>query len=254
MIELNNISAGYNGKNAIRDINITFPRGQIISIIGKNGCGKTTLLKVSANQLQPYQGDVFIDKKSILAYERKELAQKISFLPQIRAIPPISVKTLVLHGRFPYLSFPRTPIKKDMDIVANSLKAVGLWEYRNKDIHELSGGERQKAYIAMVLSQDTDIIFLDEPTTYLDMNHQLEIIELIKTLKSMGKTIIMVIHDISLALCHSDSICLMNKGKIVMHDHPQLVYESKEIETVFDVKCKPFVHNNVISGYIFTLK
>lgn len=254
MIELKGVNAGYNGKSVLNDINITFQNNEIISVIGKNGCGKTTLLKVAANQLKPLHGDVFIDNKRICDYKRKELAKKVSFLPQIRNVPQINVESLVLHGRFPHLSFARNPVERDMEIVENALRTVGLWEHRNKNINELSGGERQKAYIAMVLSQDTDYIFLDEPTTYLDINHQLEIMHLIKELKKIGKTIVMVIHDISMALCHSDKVCLMNQGEIIMYECPQTVFESRAIEQVFNIMCKQILTDQLVKGYLFGLK
>ncbi len=110
-------------------------------------------------------------------------------------------------------------------------------KYKNKNIRELSGGQRQKVYIAMVLAQDTDIVFLDEPTTYLDINHQLEILEIVKNLKYMGKTVVMVIHDLNSSLTFSDMVCLMDKGEIIIYDKPQTVYESGEIEKIFNINC-----------------
>lgn len=254
MVELKQVDAGYDGKEIIKSVNISFKEGEITSIIGKNGCGKTTLLKVASRQMKPYQGEVLLDGKNIYDYENKELAKKVSFLPQARNIPQISVQALVLHGRFPYLTFPRNPSAKDNEIAENAMKTVGVWKYQNKNINELSGGERQKVYIAMVLAQDTDIVFLDEPTTYLDINQQLEILCLMKNLKQLGKTVIMVIHDISAALCYSDKVCLMDHGEIVIYESPQAVYESKEIERVFHVTCEHVSNNSCIEGFLFGLQ
>ncbi len=235
MIKLSNITAGYNKIEIIRNINVSFERGSITSIIGKNGCGKTTLLKTASNLLKPFSGQITINGKDIASIQEKELAKQLSFLPQLRSVPNITVYNLVMHGRYPYLGFSRTPQKQDKEIVEQAIENMNLEKYIDKNVQELSGGQRQKVYIAMVLAQNTDIIFLDEPTTYLDINHQLEILEIIKNLKQMGKTIVMVIHDLSNALSYSDKICLMEKGEIAIYDTPQAVFESREIDRVFNI-------------------
>lgn len=235
MIKLDNISAGYNNVEIIKNINIAFKESSITSIIGKNGCGKTTLLRTASNLLKPFRGEITLEGKDITGFSDKELAKKISFLPQLRTVPYISVYQLVMHGRYPYLGFSRTPQKKDKEIVEMAIDHMGLNEYAHKNIQKLSGGQRQKVYIAMVLSQNTDIIFLDEPTTYLDINHQLEILEIVKKLRELGKTIIMVLHDLNNALAYSDQVCLMENGEIVIYDTPQAVYDSKEIDRIFKV-------------------
>ncbi|NLK74745.1 MAG: ABC transporter ATP-binding protein [Clostridiales bacterium] len=235
MIKLDNISAGYNKVEIIKNINLNFKEGSITSIIGQNGCGKTTLLKTASNILKPYGGSITISGKDIKSFHNKELAKKVSFLPQIRTVPNITVYQLVMHGRYPYLGFSRTPQKEDKEIVEKAIDNMGLNNYIHKNLQELSGGQRQKVCIAMVLAQDTDIIFLDEPTTYLDINHQLEILEIVKELKKMGKTIIMVLHDLNNALTYSDYLCLMENGEIVIYDTPQGLYESKEIDRIFKV-------------------
>jgi ABC-type cobalamin/Fe3+-siderophores transport system ATPase subunit len=255
MIKLNNITAGYNKVEIIKNINIDFEEGSITSIIGKNGCGKTTLLKAASNLLKLFSGKITIRGKDISNIPNKELAKKVSFLPQLRTVPNITVYNLVMHGRYPYLGFSRTPQKKDKEIVKEAIENMGLNKYINKNIQELSGGQRQKVYIAMVLAQDTDIIFLDEPTTYLDINHQLEILEVIKKLKKMGKTIVMVLHDLNSALSCSDRICLMEKGEIVIYDTPQVVFESREIDRIFKIFSKQvFIEDEGTKQYVFYLK
>lgn len=255
MIKLNNITAGYNKVEVIKSINIVFEEGSITSIAGKNGCGKTTLLKIASNLLKPFSGEITIRGKDISSIPNKELARKVSFLPQLRTVPNITVFNLVMHGRYPYLGFSRTPQKEDREIVDKAIENMRLNEYINKNIQELSGGQRQKAYIAMVLAQDTDIIFLDEPTTYLDINHQLEILEIIKKLKKMGKTIVMVLHDLSYALSYSDRICLMDNGEVAIYDTPQAVFESKEIDRIFMVYSEQvLVGDEGAKQYVFYLK
>lgn len=252
MIKLKDITAGYNNVEIIKNVNISFKKGTITSIIGKNGCGKTTLLKTASNLMNPFCGEIILNGESIFSMSRNKIAKQISFLPQIRNVPNITVYNLIMHGRFPYLGFSRIPQKKDKLIVEEAMKRVEITKYRDKNICELSGGERQKAYIAMVLAQDTDLIFLDEPTTYLDINYQLEVLEIIKELKDINKTVVMVLHDLNSALTYSDKVCLLDKGKIVIYDTPQAVFDSKEINRVFDVSCEKIYTTNNIQ-FIFSI-
>ncbi|NMA83574.1 MAG: ABC transporter ATP-binding protein [Epulopiscium sp.] len=255
MIKLDNISAGYDKIEIIKNINIAFKEGSITSIIGQNGCGKTTLLRTASNLLKPFRGDITISGKNITSFQNKELAKKISFLPQLRSVPNITVYQLVMHGRYPYLGFSRTPQKRDKEIVEKAIESMQLNKYIQKNVKELSGGQRQKVYIAMVLAQDTDIIFLDEPTTYLDINHQLEILEIVKRLKKMGKTIIMVLHDLNNALSYSDQVCLLENGEVVIYDTPQAVYDSKEIDRIFKVNSQQVqVGEEERKQYVFYIK
>jgi ABC-type cobalamin/Fe3+-siderophores transport system ATPase subunit len=255
MIKLHNITAGYNRVEIIKNINMDFEEGSITSIIGKNGCGKTTLLRTASNLLKPFRGEITIGGQDISRIPNKELAKKVSFLPQFRTVPNITVHNLVMHGRYPYLGFSRTPQRRDKEIVKKAIEHMSLDNLINKNVHELSGGQRQKVYLAMILAQDTDIIFLDEPTTYLDINHQLEILEVIKNLKHMGKTIIMVLHDLNSALSCSDRICLMDRGEIVIHDTPQAVFESREIDRIFKItSSRVSTEDEDVKQYIFYLK
>ena len=254
MIRLKNITAGYKEIEVIKNINISFEKGSITSIIGKNGSGKTTLLKTASKILKPFSGDIMLNGESIYNIPDKKLAKKISFLPQIRNTPNISVYNLVMHGRFPYLGFPRIPQDADKAIVEDALEKLRIKKHRNKNLRELSGGERQKVYIAMVLAQDTDYVFLDEPTTYLDINHQLEILDIIQELKNMGKAVIMVIHDLNNALTYCDKICLMDRGEVVIFDTPEAVYNSREIERVFHVKCdEVYIDGKAQRQYVFSI-
>jgi iron complex transport system ATP-binding protein len=254
VIRLKDVTAGYKGVEVIKNINIVFKKGSITSIIGKNGSGKTTLLKTASKLLKPYSGDIFLNDESIYNIPGKQMAKKISFLPQIRNIPNISVYNLVIHGRFPYLGFPRIPRDEDKAKVEHALEKLEVKRFRDKNVAELSGGQRQKVYIAMILAQDTEYIFLDEPTTFLDINHHLEILEIIKELKNMGKAVIMVLHDLNSALSYSDKICIMDRGELEAYGSPQAVYSSGEIERIFNVKCdKVYIEGKSQSQYVFSI-
>jgi iron complex transport system ATP-binding protein len=258
MISLKNVTAGYNNMEIIKNINISFEEGTITTIIGKNGCGKTTLLKTSSNLLKPMSGEVILDvqKKNLHLSTMKntDIAHHISYLPQSKEVPNITIYNLVMHGRFPYLNFSRIPQKSDKKIVDEAIELMGLGQYKNCNLQELSGGQRQKSFIAMVLAQNTDIIFLDEPTTYLDINHQLEIIETVKNLKKLGKTIVMVLHDLNLAFSCSDKICLMDDGHVVVHDVPEAVISSGKINDIFNIRCQEVYGENYSQKhYIFTI-
>jgi ABC-type cobalamin/Fe3+-siderophores transport system ATPase subunit len=253
MIELKRVSAGYGGEPVLKHIDISFEKGRITSIIGRNGSGKTTLLKVCANQIKHFCGDVFIDGKNIKDFDGRDFAKKVSYLPQVRDIPQTTAEELVLYGRFPHMAFPRRFTDKDLQKAEEAMKSAGVLQLRHKKLSGLSGGERQKVYFAMILAQDADIILLDEPGVYLDINHQLEIMNLTERLKQTGKTIVAVMHDISAALCRSDAICLMDKGEAVICGSPEQVYRSREIDRVFNAACERVDHNGNVF-YAFDMK
>lgn len=238
MIHLCDISAGYGGQAVIQNINLHFETGNIYSIIGKNGCGKSTLLKVASGLLVPYTGKVLLGQSSLSVLSAKQRAQRIAVLPQMRDVPQITVHSLVMHGRFPYLGFPRNPSPKDKEIVEQCMAQMGVTAYRNNSIRALSGGERQKVYLAMMLAQQADVLLLDEPTTYLDINHQLDLLDLLVMLRNEGKTIVMVMHDIAHALQYSDVVCVMEHGRIATVGTPEQIYKSGKIQSVFHINCE----------------
>lgn len=258
MISLKNVTAGYTGREIIKSINISFEEGTITTIIGKNGCGKTTLLKASSNLLKIMSGEILIDVNgknlNLSTMKNQDIAQHISYLPQSKEVPNITVYGLVMHGRFPYLNFSRIPNIIDKKIVDEAIELMDLERFKNCNLQELSGGQRQKSFIAMVLAQNTDVIFLDEPTTYLDINHQLEIIETVKKLKELGKTIVIVLHDLNLAFSCSDKICLMDNGSVSVYDTPENVIKSRKINEIFNIRClEANLENHSRKHYIFTL-
>lgn len=245
MLKLENCHAGYqNAPSIIKNISLSLPPGVLTSVIGPNGCGKSTLLRVLAGALKPSTGTLLVDDKPAQSFTPCCYAKHVAYLPQTRPIPAISVHTLVSHGRFPHLTFPRKLSATDHMIVNDALKKLNLYQYRDRLISELSGGERQKVYLAMLLAQDSNTLLLDEPTTYLDIHHQLEFLEILRNLTNNGKSICMVLHDLSHALLYSDQVLVMEKGTILCLDTPDDVYASGAISKAFGVHCTKLLHPN----------
>ena len=239
MLEIKDLSAGYARRTVITDINATFKKGSLISIIGPNGSGKSTLLKAITGIIPAMSGDVFLDSVPIMELTQKQRAQKIAYLPQGKNTPDMTVGRLVLHGRFPHISYPRHYTPRDREIALDAMKKTGVDRFAERPLLELSGGMRQNAFIAMALAQDTDFILLDEPTTYLDIKNQLELIKNLKNLTDSGKGIISVMHDLPLALSFSDEIIVINEGCIAKHGTPQAIYDSGVIKDVFKIELNP---------------
>lgn len=249
MMEFKGVSAGYGHRSILKNISLHFPNGTITAVIGPNGCGKSTLLRGASGLLAPSEGEILLDGRNIRAMTHREFAQKVSLLPQARPLGAITVRSLVMHGRFPYLGFPRKPSPEDEKIVQEAMSLTGVLEFSSKNMEELSGGERQKVYLAMVIAQDTEIVLLDEPTTYLDMSYQFEILSLMKNLRAKYKTIVAVMHDLSQAFSVSDRVCLIENGSVAACGTPEEVYESGEVNRIFSVNSqklfaagRPFIH------------
>lgn len=235
MIQLKDLSAGYFGKPVVQNVTIDFIPGQVLVLLGPNGSGKSTLLKASLGLLPVMEGQIFYDKIEIKFLSRKQIAQKAAFLTQSRNTPSIQALRMVLHGRFPYLSYPRRYSKQDYDIARSAMDATGSRQYENTNVNELSGGQRQGVYLAMSLAQNTETVFMDEPTTYLDINRQLQMMQSARSLANSGKAVVLVLHDIALALRFADQIAVFDSGHLLCCDTPKAVYESGILDQVFDV-------------------
>ena len=236
MLELKNISAGYGKRPVLSDVTASFKKGKLTSIVGLNGSGKSTLLKAMIGILPLCAGSILIDGEDIAGMQRNGIAKKAAYLSQGKNTPDMTVGQMVLHGRFPYLSYPRRYKDEDAHVAEEAMRSVGIYDLRDKPLSDLSGGMKQNAYIAMALAQNTDYILLDEPTTYLDIPHQLALMELLRELSGGGKSIITVMHDLPLAFEFSDEIAVIENGSIKIQSDPASISESDVIREVFGIR------------------
>ena len=235
MIEFQNVCAGYDGIQVLHNINLNLEKGKVTVLAGPNGCGKSTLLK-SLIRLNPHSsGEILVNGTKIEQYSQVKLAREIAYLPQNRNVPEITVLKMVLHGRFPYLSYPRRYKKEDIEKAREALCWAGIEELADKSMSSLSGGTRQKVYIAMAIAQDTPTILMDEPTSFLDISHQLRLMELAKELARKGKAVVLVLHDLALAMRTADTMVVMREGKILQIGSPKEIYETDVLQKAFDV-------------------
>ena len=231
------VKIGYGDTTIINNLDVEVPDGKVTSIIGPNGCGKSTLLKALSRLLSIKDGAIHLDGQSIHAQSTKEIAKKIAILPQSPEVADgLTVGELVSYGRFPHQKGFGRLTAEDKKEIDWALSVTGTSEFRHRSINDLSGGQRQRVWIAMALAQRTDIIFLDEPTTYLDICHQLEILELVQKLnKEQGCTIVMVLHDINQAIRFSYHLIAMKEGNIVANGTTQEVLTKDILEKVFNI-------------------
>lgn len=211
------IEVGYGDKTIVKQLSLSIPDHKITTIIGPNGCGKSTLLKAMTRILSPSRGSVHLDGADIAKSNTKEIARKMAILPQTpEGAGGLTVGELVSYGRFPYQSGFGRLSKHDHEVIDWALDVTGTLAYKDRNVDALSGGQRQRVWIAMALAQETDLIFLDEPTTYLDLAHQLEVLELLETLnREQGRTIVMVLHDLNQAARFADHIVAMKDGEVL---------------------------------------
>ena len=238
MIEIKNVSAGYGKTQVLHGVNLKAKQGEITTLIGCNGSGKSTLLHTMLKVIPFMGGDIIVDGESVKGMAQTELAKKIAYLPQRKNVPDISVGRMVLHGRFPYLSYPRKYREQDFLIAKEAMEKMGILNLAEKQMAELSGGMRQKVYIALALAQQAPAIVMDEPTTYLDIGQQLKFAGMIKDLSRDGKTVLLVLHDILLALKISDRIGVMQGGKTVQEGTPGEILDSGIIPRIYGVDVK----------------
>lgn len=235
--KVNHLVSGYDHNKIIHGIDLVIPKNKISVIIGANGCGKSTLLKTMARLIKPTEGDVTLNGKAINKYPPKELARILGLLPQSPVVPEgITVADLVGRGRFPHQSLFSGWSKKDYEAVEEAMEFMNIHEFADVDIDELSGGQRQRVWIAMALAQQTDILFLDEPTTFLDITYQVEILDLLTSLNhKYGTTIVMVLHDINLSARYADYLFAVKEGRLIAEGNPSEVLTTDLVKLVFDL-------------------
>ncbi len=235
MIELKNLCAGYGGRDVVHGVSLSFPPGRVAALLGPNGCGKSTLLRAVLGLSPKSGGEVLMDGVPLEALSPRERALKAAYLAQSRTVPNITARKMVLHGRFPHLSYPRRYRKEDDEAVDRALDWADARDIAHRPMGELSGGQRQKIYLAMALAQDAPAILMDEPTAFLDVGHQLGVMAVARRLAQEGRAVVMVLHDLPLALRGADDAALLSGGKLVIRGTTEEVYASGHLDRVFGV-------------------
>lgn len=237
-ISIKNLSVSYENNIIIENMNLSIPKGEVSIIIGANGCGKSTLLKTIARINKPRSGNILINGKDIKKIKEKSIAKEVAFLPQGPVCPSgITVRELVAYGRFPHQKMIGGLNSHDKEVIDWAIEETGLLEFADREVENLSGGQRQRAWIAMTLAQETDIIMLDEPTTYLDMSYQLEVLEVLKKLNKEKKiTVVIVLHELNNACRFADNIIGLKKGKVICQGRPIDVITKCTLKEIYGVE------------------
>ncbi|MER6077216.1 ABC transporter ATP-binding protein [Streptomyces sp. NPDC001833] len=230
----------YDGRTVVAGLDLTVPTGRITAIVGANACGKSTLLRALARLLAPREGVVELDGTALRSIPTRELARTLGILPQTPVAPEgLTVADLVNRGRSPHQTWWRQWSAADEEAVRAALAATGLTELADRPVDELSGGQRQRAWIAMAVAQGTPVLLLDEPTTYLDLAHQIDVLDLVTDLnRREGRTVVMVLHDLNQACRYADHVIAMKAGRIVAQGAPAEVVTEATVEDVFDLRCR----------------
>jgi ABC-type cobalamin/Fe3+-siderophores transport system ATPase subunit len=238
-LQAERIRLEYDGREIVRELSLSVPDHGFTVIIGPNACGKSTVLRALSRLLEPASGRVLFDGKEARAYNGKEFARALALLPQSVTAPDgIAVADLVARGRFPHQRLLRQWSTEDERAVDAAMRATAVTDLADRRLDELSGGQRQRALLAMVLAQDTDILLLDEPTTFLDLTHQIEVLELCRALHDEGRTVVTVLHDINQACRYATHLVAMRDGAIVAEGPPQELVTEELVETVFGLRCR----------------
>ena len=238
MIQLDNVTFAYQDEPVLRDLSCTLENGCLTAIIGANGSGKSTMLRLCAGQLSPKSGHVLAEGREAAAYAPRAFARTVAYLPQNRPTPMISVQSLVKHGRFPYLGMTRRLTPADEAAVTQAMENCGVAAFSSRELRTLSGGQRQKAYLAMLMTQGAQNMLLDEPTTYLDVRHQLELMALLRHLTKEGRCVAAVLHDLHQAAA-CDRVLVLEQGRLIYNGPGSGLYESGALEHAFGIRAVP---------------
>ncbi len=237
-LEARDLALGYGKHSIIQGLNLRLPPGKVTAIVGPNGCGKSTLLAGLARVHKPSSGAVLLDGKGIGSLPSRRVAQRLALLPQnLEAPEGLTVAELIRFGRQPHQTLFQQWTQRDQAVVEQALQAAGLNDLADRPLQSMSGGQRQRAWIAMAIAQDTPLLLLDEPTSALDLGHQIEVFELIGRLAAAGKTIVMVVHDLASASRYAHHLVAMQAGTIVAQGPPRQVITEALVEQLYGVRC-----------------
>lgn len=238
-LEARGVTVGYGGRAVIDDLDVAIPPGVITTIIGPNGCGKSTLLRTLSRLLKPTGGTVLLDGEDIARLRTRDVAKKMGLLPQAPVAPEgLTVADLVARGRHPHQSWLRQWSSDDAAVVERALAMTGVSELADRPVDSLSGGQRQRVWISMTLAQGTDLLLLDEPTTYLDLAHAIDVLDLVDDLHESGRTVVMVLHDLNLAARYSDNLVVMRAGSVLAQGHPRDVITAELLREAFGLRAE----------------
>lgn len=233
------IAVGYGGRMVIDGLDVTIPPRVITTIIGPNGCGKSTLLRTLSRLLRPSRGTVVLDGEDIVRLKTRDVAKKLGLLPQAPVAPEgLTVSDLVARGRHPHQSWLRQWSSDDAGVVERALAMTGVSDLAGRPVDSLSGGQRQRVWISMTLAQGTDLLLLDEPTTYLDLAHAIDVLDLVDDLHESGRTVVMVLHDLNLAARYSDNLIVMRAGEILAQGDPRDVITAELLHEAFGLRAE----------------
>ena len=235
-IVINNLQLSYQDKIIVRDLSLAFPSNRITALIGPNGCGKSTTLKAVARLLKPRNGAIVHKGKNIWLKSQKEYAKELAFLPQQHLVPEgIKVRELIAYGRSPYLNLWGKLSVQDERLVASAMEQTHTTALAEQLVSDLSGGQQQRVFLAMTLAQDAEFVLLDEPTTYLDLNRQAELMKMMRQMQQNGKTVITVLHDLNQACRYCDYLAVLKEGELMAKGTPQEVMTERLLKEVFDL-------------------
>ncbi|MFJ5361533.1 Fe(3+) dicitrate ABC transporter ATP-binding protein FecE [Pectobacterium sp. CHL-2024] len=242
-----NLTAGYGDKRILDGLSLSLPAGKITALLGPNGCGKSTLLKCFAKLLTPESGAIQLDGKPLSAFSARQLSRHLALLPQQHLTPEgITVRDMVAYGRSPWLSLWGRLSQDDRQRVQLAMEKTHIVDLADKRLTDLSGGQRQRAFLAMLLAQDTPVVLLDEPTTYLDINHQVELMKLLHELNQAGKTVVTVLHDLNQASRYCDHLVMLAGGRVMAQGSPHEVMKPALLQQVFSIDAE--IHAEPVSG------
>jgi iron complex transport system ATP-binding protein len=239
-LETQSLTLGYGNSIIIEELNLIIPKGKVTVLIGSNGCGKSTLLRSLARLLRPQKGSIILEGQQMSKWSTKDVAKRLAILPQGPIAPEgLTVLQLVKQGRYPHQNWLKQWSEEDENMVNNALESTRMKEFAERPVDSLSGGQRQRAWIAMTLAQGTETILLDEPTTFLDMTHQIEILDLLYELNEKeGRTIVMVLHDLNLACRYAHHIVAVHNHGVYAQGSPKEIMNADMVKTVFEMNCQ----------------